>query len=302
MKFTARTALSGIIAATAFGGFTSSANALEGGITLVPQVAFQYKTLDFSQEFVGGSNAGVSGDFNATLPTINLALTALYQKAYVSLKYDTSFSDNYTEADNGFTKANSEVERNDFSITFGYNVWKGLSAFAGYMMGKTTVTPDARYIDNPGAQQNNSLCVTTVPCFPTVVSNLAKDHELLNLADYEQEYEEKGFFLGASYGLPVQQIGTLSFSLAYALMDGKYTDNYLEGTANPQAFNYEGDSKGYSLGLTWSAPLTDNSGYFVDIRRQRYDMDADDKTPIFDGSVKTEETMMTATLGMQMYF
>ena len=127
------------------------------------------------------------------------------------------------------------------------------------------------------------------------------DHELLNLADYEQEYE-KGFFLGASYGLPVQQIGTLSFSWFYALMDGKYTDNYLEGTANPQAFNYEGRLKGYSLGLTWSAPLTDNSGYFVDIRRQRYDMDADDETPIFDGSVKTEETMMTATLGMQMYF
>ena len=35
-----------------------------------PKLLFQYKTLDFSQEFVGGSNAGVSGDFNATLPPL----------------------------------------------------------------------------------------------------------------------------------------------------------------------------------------------------------------------------------------
>ncbi len=303
MKLASYSKLSGLVAAaTLVGAYAPTVNALEGGVTLIPQVAFQYKTLDFKQEFVGGSNAGISGDFDATLPTINLALTALYDKAYVSIKYDTSFSDNFTDADNGFTKANSEVERNDFSITVGYNVWQGLNAFGGYMVGKTTVTPDPRYIDNPGAQQNNSQCVTTVPCFPTVISNLAKDHELLSLSAYEQKYEEKGFFLGASYGLPVQQLGTLSLSIAYALMDGEYTDNYLEGTANPQAFDYQGDSKGFSLGLTWSAPLTEKSGYFVDIRRQEYDMDADDKTPNFSGSVETEETMVTATLGMQMYF
>ncbi|PID43907.1 MAG: hypothetical protein CSA52_03010 [Gammaproteobacteria bacterium] len=301
MSLSSHTRLTGVLVAGVIATCPSFASAIDG-VTIVPQIAFQQKQLDFKQSFKGGDNAGIEGDFDLTLPTLNLTVTALYQKGYLSIKYDNSFGNNFADADNGFTKANSEVERSDFSITAGYNVWKALSLFAGYMTGDTKITPDPRYIDNPGAQQNNAQCVNTFPCFPTVISNLAQDHKLLDLSPYEQKYKESGFFLGASYGLQIKQLGTLSFSVAYALMDGEYTDNYLEGTETPKTFRYEGDSKGYSLGLTWSAPLTQNTGYFLDLRRQNYNMDADDNTALFSGSVETEENMTTATVGIQGYF
>ncbi|PIE43009.1 MAG: hypothetical protein CSA50_07390 [Gammaproteobacteria bacterium] len=301
MNSTSAIRLAGMLATGILTAYTPCSSAIEG-LTIVPQIAFQHKNLDFSQSFKGGENADVKGSFEATLPTLDLAITTLYQKAYLSIKYDTSFGNNFTYADNGFTKANSEIERNDFSVTLGYDVWKALHVFGGYMKGNTKITPDAKYIDYPGAQQNNEQCVDTAPCFPTVISNPAQDHELRNLSPYQQKYTESGYFLGASYGLPIKQKGTLSFSLAYALMDGEYTDNYLAGTDTPRTFRYKGDSKGYSLGLTWSAALTRKSGYFFDLRRQNYDMDADDKTGLFGGNAETEETMTTATVGMQMYF
>ena len=81
-------------------------------------------------------------------------------------------------------------------------------------------------------------------------------------------------------------------------MDGEYKDNF----ATP--FKYEGDSEGLSLGLTWSAPLTDNIGYFLDLRYQKYEMDGKDKLGGFSAgsTVDTDEQLLSSSAGIQWYF
>lgn len=293
-----------LMTATLATGVITPLQAEESGLadfTFIPQLAIQKKNLDFSQKYIGGSGDGLKGGFDADLPTISLAFTTVYKSMlFASLKYETNFEDSYANSTAPFTNANSAIDRQDFNFTVGMNVWEGLNVFGGYISGTTEIEPMPTYIEFPGA--DNRSCVAQNSCTPTVISNLAKDHQLQGLGQYKQTYKENGWFLGGSYGLSLLDTGTLSASLAYALMDGKYSDNYtVIGAVQDVSFNFEGDSKGLSLALTWAAPLNNLLGYYVDLRTQMYDMDASDKTGSFGGKVKTEETITTLTAGLQMF-
>lgn len=285
-------------------GVVAPVQADESGLadfTFIPQLAIQKKNLDFNQKFVGGTSQVPPGGFDADLPTISLAFTTVYKSMlFASLKYETNLEDSYANSTAPFTNANSAIDRQDFNFTVGMNVWKGLNIFGGYISGTTEIEPMPTYIDFPDA--DNRSCVAANSCNPTVISNLAKDHQLQGLGQYKQTYKENGWFLGGSYGWSILDTGTLSASLAYALMDGEYSDNYtVIGAVQDVAFNFEGDSKGLSLALTWAAPLNNLLGYYIDLRSQMYDMDASDTTGSFGGKVETEETMTTLTAGLQMF-
>ncbi|MCG8612841.1 MAG: hypothetical protein MI864_20195 [Pseudomonadales bacterium] len=291
-------------------------------ITIIPQLAVQYKNLDFDQKVKfgfkpsdgSGTRERLSGDYNggfeAQIPTLSASLTGYYSGLFVTLKYDGNVTETTTDSTVGFTNGPTDVDRTDISLTVGYNVVDSLNIFGGYMRGKTELTPEPGYVDDLDNPNFNYLpCVTAVDaCFPAVLSNLAKDHQILGLEPYKQEYEENGWFLGASYGVPMGS-GNLSFSVAYALMQGEYVDNYLRGIADGASV-FKGDSKGLSLGVTWREQLTETTGYFIDLRRQEYDMDADDKTGLLDSETgvprfdktETEERMTTLTAGLHWYF
>lgn len=268
-------------------------------VTLIPSIAYQNKHIDFDQEYTAGKFAGRQSEFSTDIPTVNLTGTAVYDRFYLSYKFEKELTSATTGVDETPERGNqkyflntpagdeTDIEREDQSITFGYNAWQNLNVFVGYMKGKTTLSPDAMC---PG------ICTTPM-------ANLAYDHHVVNIGSYEQEYTEEGFFAGLSYGYRVSDIGTLSASIAYASMDGQYKDNYAALPA--ENFDFEGDSTGFSIGLTWSAPLTDRVGYFVDLRRQAYSMDAKDQTghaQWLGSEVETDETMLSATAGIQLYF
>jgi hypothetical protein len=285
-----------------FSPLTQANESLMSSFTFIPQLAIQKKNLDFSQKYSGGIGDGLSGGFDADLPTLSMAFTTIFQGRYfASLKYEMNYEDSFADSNAPFTNANSGIDRQDFNFTLGMNVWKGLNLFGGYISGTTEIEPTPAYIEFPGA--NNRSCVGANNCTPMVISNLAKDHELQGIGAYKQTYDEKGWFLGSSYGWNINDMGTLSASAAYALMGGEYSDNYrVIGAVQDVSFNFDGDSKGISLALTWAAGINDRLGYYVDLRSQMYDMDADDKTGSFGGTVSTEETITTLTAGLQMFF
>ncbi len=302
------------------------ANLLED-MTIVASVSYQDKELSFDQRYTGEIINDNQAKFTANLPMVNFGLTAVSGKFFAVLKYETNLSDTSTttsETDRSInTEANLltlsggtiDVGREDTSITFGYSVAEGINVFAGLLFGKTELTPDPFCADYfyqvPLTNDDINNGSVSVSC-----SRLNRAAQQFFLADqefyssvprYKQTYEESGPFIGASYSMPIQDLGSLSFSFAYASMDGSYEDNAFDPdnlwAGNLQSFNYEGDSTGTSMAITWTSGLGDSSAYFIDIRRQAYSMTGDDVTGRLDGvKLKTDEEMLGITGGIQFYF
>ena len=260
-------------------------------ITIVPQLGFQMKNLDFDQSLSEGPTSGLgndSGDFNVDMPTLTASVTAIYAKAYVSVKIENSIGDAIADSSVPFAGPEVPAEREDLSITFGYNVWKTMNVFVGYMDGETSVRPTP----NCGAPDGSDIRDCNA-------AQLSSDAGQI----YQQTYTEDGMYLGASYAWKFVDVGTLSLSIAYAELDGTYEDNYNPDFNDDKDFKYEGDSEGLSFGVNWSAPLTKHVGYYVDLRRQSYEMDGEVANANFGGStIHTEETIIAWSAGIQWYF
>ena len=291
-------------------------------ITWVPQAGVQMKTLEFDQQLKADTKEeSGEGSLKVDMPTLSASLTAVYQQFYVSVKYEDSFDDASSDSTVPNTDSDTKMERTDYSITLGYNIFENLNIFIGYMDGETTLRPVARcpaYSPPDKGFKPEPECGDGGTGLPSKDGNKAQDNTVLLLDDYEQTYKEDGLFAGMSYAWRFEDYGNLSISAAYAHLEATYTDNWLVGSpefANrPFAYDFEGDADGLSLGLNWSAALTDNVGYYLDLRRQSYDMTA---TQSFEGApanaddpagalqtrrVETEETITAYTAGIQWYF
>lgn len=275
-------------ATLALGLCTSIATAHAANPGFAGAIGIQYKQLDMEQTFSGlPDSLGIrtSGDLSASLPVINLQAIFFYNSFYLSGKFETDLASSSTSSTIPFTTAgtdlDTEVGRDDSNITAGYRISDQVSIFGGYMMGKTELIPD-----------------TCANC-----SNLASVMQRAGYSTYRQHYRESGFFAGVSLGKNLQH-GRISTSIAYALMDGEYTDNYRDANGSNE-FNYQGDSTGLSLAVAWSAPITESLFYFIDARIQQYDMDASDHagTGIYQNTnVKTQESITGISGGLQLKF
>jgi hypothetical protein len=287
-------------AATLALAFPQVAAAAGDGITWVPQIGFQYKQLEFKQDFTGPVTD--NGSVEADLPSVSLSLTALYNKFYVAVKYEDSLGDPSGYSDVTFTNSETNVDREDLSVTFGYNVWGNGNIFVGYMVGETTlkptpICPSQDYYQGPPPAEHDC----TSSWLFGGDGNFAFDAFLNGDPDYKQSYKEDGVYLGGSYGWKVAQMGTLSVSLAYAKLDTVYKDNFTHGDSLVPG-KFTGDADGFSLGLNWSAPLTSRVGYYLDVRTQQYKMDSKDATGYWSGvAVETEENILAFTAGIQWY-
>jgi len=283
-------------------GISSQQQATAAGITFVPSIAYEHKRLTFDQEQTGLNPPSGSGlpdynnaEYEVEIPTINMSLTMAVEKMYFTLKYATAIKEVSTDTEetqrvpfgvNYLTINDSEikVDREDMSFTAGYNIWKRMNLFVGYMEGETTITPDPYCTDFPACSRINAAGF-----------NVFQDAD-----EYQQIYKEEGPFIGLSYAWQIAEVGTLSASAAYADMSGSFEDNFFDGE-----FDYEGDATGTSLGLTWTQPMGEWSSYFIDLRRQAYSMSGVDKSggsDVVASKVETDETMVGLTAGVQFYF
>ena len=299
-------------------------------MTYVTSVAFQNKALSFDQTYSG--DASNKANFSARMPMLNLGFTAVKGKFFVSAKFEKSLVPTSTTTDetnrslvdppqaNLLTHPGGtiDVDRQDYNISVGYNVWRKMNVFAGYLSGKTELSPDPFCADpfrdvllndsdaDICTRLNNSFIQFFLGDSPPELQT-PPSYYVENQEAYRQEYEEKGWFLGLSYGFPIKEAGTLSLSFAYAFLDGEFKDNANDperqfgGSFEP--FNYQGDTRGTSIALTWTGALGDRTAYTVDLRRQAYSLDAEDQTGrLSNVSLTTDEKMLGLTLGVQVYF
>lgn len=289
----------------------TSADSEADELAFVASIGYQHKRLQFEQKIrtFEAEARGTDAEFDVELPTINVGGTLAYQKMFMTLKYEKSIVDGSTEADEtkqpdqlgyyfNIPDGSTKVDREDASITLGMNLISTLNIFVGYMKGKTLIRPDIGCLYDAFTA---ATCDEQVN--PDGISNYSwvqKAYGGRGASGYEHEYTEEGPYVGFSYAWQIADAGTLSFSAAYADMDGEYKDNFFVPGFE---FEYAGDSKGTSFGLTWTAPLGEASNYFFDIREQKYDMDAkDDNGHYPGGTVNSEETMSSLTAGIQFYF
>ena len=267
-------------------GLSGFSNASELGF--IGAAGLQFKQLKMEQTFEGVTETipgGNKGDLSASLPVMNLQLISFYEAFYAIAKVEVSLQEADADSSVPFTKGDTTldtgVKREDYSLILGYKINDLLSVFGGYMAGKTTLTP--------------GHCVGC--------SNLSSFMMDEGVGEYQQEYKENGLFSGISIGWNVGP-GRVGTSFAYALMDGKYSDNFRD-YFDTYEFDYEGDSKGLSVSVSWAAPISETLFYFVDARIQQYSMDAEDQTglaPFDNSSVKTDETLYGLAGGVQMLF
>jgi hypothetical protein len=275
------------------------------GLVIVPSIGYAHKTLNFDQKF---NVVDESQSLDVTLPTLQLGLAAAYGKFSVAIKHEDTIGNTFADTDVGDAGPVSNVNREDLSVTLSYKLTDNISLFTGYLEGETGLTPIIAF--GPTDEEGATFPAPANPDFANVEGfedftgfggNTAFDKFIADKGTYQQNYEEDGFFLGASYTHKIPQLkGAFTFSLAYANLDGQYTDN----AAGPDhdVFDYQGDTAGYSMAASWNGTLGRRVGYSLDLRRNAFEFEGDDKTGNFsDTSVKTDE-FMTSVSATVRYF
>lgn len=253
-----------------------------------------------------GAVTRVKKDFEEHLYYTGLGLGVIYEKFYTVARIEIPLDDVGVSVENeriidtgpvAVPDDEGNMERLDWSITAGYQITDSIKIFGGYKYGQTEL--DFDFVPLGGVPEN-----------------------------FEGEYEEDGFFLGADYTLPVGSMGALTFSIAYADLDAEFSTSGVFGNPgsadNVQPYlqgpiDYDGDADGFSFGLRWTAGLTESLLYNIALRYQEYDMSGDGRrTDIFnpnlpevppsgperiwDMDIDTTETITTLSAGITYAF
>jgi len=143
----------------------------------------------------------------------------------------------------------TERDRDDADVVLGASAYKGLSVFIGEKYGRT------RLFNNSG----------------------------------EVSFIENGPFAGLAWSQAIGDLGNLSVSAAYAVMDG---DFIIRGTSSKTVIS--GDVAGYSFGATWSGPLSSKIVYKIGYKRHRYDFEGSNATT----TLRNQEVMNIIFAGL----
>jgi hypothetical protein len=214
-----------------------------------------YFILPDGSSLLGAESAKTHFDFSEPINVVGFSGTLLYDRFYLtglaeftpqtentSLKTDIVF-----DPDPGMTSESTErstgLEQYNYSLTLGYEVWGGLSIFSGYQYYEVELK----------SQESNFL-----------------------LEDKDQNYTEKGFFIGSSYGWEFGKKGSLLLSVAYAYLDAELSEDNLSTEPGPTGirfgeFAFSGTSNGLSYGTQWSGPLAEDWVYNVGLKYQDYE-------------------------------
>lgn len=92
-------------------------------------------------------------------------------------------------------------------------------------------------------------------------------------------HKDRGPFVGTGYGF-VLGTGTLGLNIAYAKFDGEIRAG-------------DGETTGYSYGISWSDKYTDNSNIVIGLKIKNYLFSLDDSTD------KTEKDLTSLTIAYQ---
>lgn len=202
---------------------------------------------------------GFVGGVGATIATGNFFGDIYYQGIPSEAAYSAFSSEN--PGDKNITNyGDIDVKHYDWAISLGYMITDQWSVFAGYKAGQT--------------DSDQSL----------TINRPLPESKIIQTGDYSVSFDQGGPFLGTSYSFPIGP-GALTLKAAYAYLDGEYTSDFKSTCLPPNAnclngpvpilqqFTWEGNSNAYSLGVSWTQPITENLGYSLGANYHHYKFD-----------------------------
>ncbi|TXS93877.1 hypothetical protein FV139_09605 [Parahaliea maris] len=204
------------------------------GIDIVPYaevgtVGYQL-TFDGSVPLPDGTFIETENSFNFDMLDFTVGAVASMGKFYANVNYRGTDEDSDDQIIPGLPTIKWSGDRQEWSAAFGYNLADQINVFAGY---------------------RDSLT------------------EGSSIAASEYSFEHDGYFLGASYRIPITESGGLTLSVGHAWLDCEIEET-LYGFEVPPA---NGDGSGIKFGISWRAALTEKWGYSVGVERFDYDYD-----------------------------
>jgi hypothetical protein len=267
MRIRNTTALLTLAAALALSG---PARAEPWTVTVAPSLDFAFKQSNFS---LNGATTDlfVKPTYTSFVPSLAVSVGPMY--AVVS--YDTPMAvwqDTSLEVNSDLYK-HTTFSRTETVFTLGYRLPWSVNVFAGYLHGRSRQTElwNLTYDADPGPGVNWQHGT-----WPTTYN-----------------FDERGYFVGASYVQVFGNRGTLSISGAYGKMDGNFDVRDYDGTADPALWvsthsQYLSSSPGYSLSLGWTGPLSGSLVYRAGLKYTRY---------VFDTETLIQSTGAGTTVG-----
>ncbi|RKZ36750.1 MAG: hypothetical protein DRQ41_14080 [Gammaproteobacteria bacterium] len=223
--------------------------------------------MHYELEFGGEKGTSIIQDkvkLDDELPFLGVGATLVYDKFAVDAYYQTT---NTADIDDNGTFLvgtsevsyirNTELERQDFALSFGYSFARNWSLSFGYKYGETNYdwTTDLEQ-DGKG--------------------------ETVGEAFKNNSFVAKGPFLGVGYNLPLWK-GVLAFNVAAALLDGEITTSRVHKQGDSlevKLINRNRKEKvvanamGVTLGVNWIQPITERLSYSILLQGFKYDFNA----------------------------
>lgn len=178
-----------------------------------------------------------------------------------------------------------EVDRQELSLSFGYAITDFLGVFAGYKKNETS-------LDQRLAGQ-------------VFLARAGEVVEAETVTDVSSDFDQDGFFLGATYIWPYESDGwlngALSVDVGVAFLDGDFSTSGdrvvslvgFEGTETVDlGSKASGSAVGLNLGIAWSGPVTGRLSYTVGVDGYQYDYDGEGNSADF------EDTLLRFSLGV----
>ena len=183
-------------------------------------------------------------DDDVVFPVANLTAGLAYQRYSAVLNVSGSIADASVSEEEVY----GEASRQDFDLTFGYQVHENVSLFIGYKDGQTD--------------------------FSTVNRDPA-------IAGGNEYYRQDGPYAGVNLNWSFPDAGRIALSVAYAYLDarnkfiadGDGADDGEEKEFDDISGKSSGDSQGYSYNLSWTMPMRGNLLFRTRLRVNRYKQD-----------------------------
>lgn len=175
-------------------------------------------------------------DHDISFPSVNVPIGLTKDNWQLSVNLSSTLDD----ADISEEEDTGKASRQDLDFTLGYRLSKTWSIFTGYKYGKTKMRFTPR--------------------------DFEEDDDISALTD--EDYSQKGPFVGVSYSWLFDKAGRVSLSVAYASLNA--TNNFSANTDEDEEEGQEeiefddltgqidGDTKGFSYGISWTMPLSSN--------------------------------------------
>jgi len=251
-------------------------------LVIEPRVQAGLMNYQFEQKTVTKANGDKDHGFEllSNMQFVGVGATLFANSFFLDVYAQKAFSGSDTATREEDRKVNdtvlrlnyvvdSDIERDEYSMSVGYALGSRWVVFGGYRNAKTrfTNTERLRY-------------------------EIATNVFYVAQSTFSPSFKQNGFFLGGTYALPVGKRSVVTFNLALAALDGKYdsrrtekvkgvdsegnvltdSDGEIEGFEDVGAF-HNGDTLGLNLGASWKGRIGERIGYSFGANGYNYDFE-----------------------------